>query len=280
MKIRIVSILAVLFAALFCAAPALADDAFVGMTRVTVYNADDAGLPEVTVQACTERLFASEAEARAAAAELLAAGVETARQQAREIWGDAASAWIKVSEETVYAKRVDAPAKSGPVFYRGIVAQGFVFKHQGEQKLVYHAEVTAAFKTYDAAHQGAKALAPVCKKNAHAKIVAQYGVAESDIQMVSVTFDVDITDRDDPNYVPRFRGMVVHGFSFKVNGVAKHVQKAGITPVFAAYNEAMHAARGMAEKNFKEGRAEIMAEYGLPQDAVQLLSVVFDVDLM
>lgn len=278
MNLRAVSAVTILLLAL--AAPAFAADSFAGFARVTVYNTENSALPEITVQSCTERLFAGEAEARAAADDLLAAAERRAREQARAIWGEAKAARIKVSEESVFAKRVAAPAKGEQVFYRGLVAQGFIFKLAGEQKLVYHSEVTAAFKNYDAAYQAAKALAPVCKKNALARIVAQFGVAESAVEMVSVTFDVDLTDRDDPDYVPRYRGMVVHGFSFKVNGEGKYVQKAGVTPVFATYDEAMHGARAMAEKNFKEGRAEIMAQYGLPQDAVQLLSVVFDVDLM
>lgn len=278
MKFRALTIVTVLAlsATLLAGAPASAADLFAGYARVTVGNP---GLPEVAVQVCTERLYADEAAACAAAAELTAGAAERAREQAREIWGVTKDDRIEVSAQVVFAKPA-APAKGEQVFYRGIVAQGFIFQHAGEKKLVYHAEVTAAHKAYDAAYQAAKALAPVCKKNAIAKIVAQYGVAESAVEMVSVTFDVDITDRDDASYVPRFRGMVVHGFSFKVAGADKYVQKAGITPVFSNYNEAMHAARGMAEKNFKEGRAAIMAEYGLPQDAVQLLSVTYDVDLM
>lgn len=280
MTLRNFVIFTILAVTLIAGAPAFAADGFVGINRVTVYNPDNSSMPEITVQSCTGLVFTTEAEARTAADVLLATTREKAQDQAREFWGEIKDEQIKAREEIVFVKPAAAIAKGDVVFYRGLVAQGYVFKYNGESKLVYHSEVTAAFKKYDDAYQAARALAPVCKKNAIAKITSEYGVAASSVEMVSVTFDVDITDRDDANYTPRYRGMVVHGFSFKVGTENKYVQKAGLTKVFNNYNDAMHAARAMAEQNFKQGRAEIMAEYNLAQDDVQLLSVTFDVDLI
>jgi hypothetical protein len=211
---------------------------------------------------------------------MLVSTTEKARKLAAELWGNTKDEQIAVSEQTVFAKPADFTTKGETVFYRGIVAQGFVFKHNGESKLVYHSEVTKAFTKYDEAYQAARALAPVCKKNGMDNIVNQYGASAVDIHMVSVVFDVDLTDRDDPNYVPSFRGMVVHGFSFKHNNEDKYVQKAGVTKVFKTYNEAMQTARAMTETNFKQGKVEIMEEYGVAHDDIHLLSVTFDVDLM
>ncbi|MDD5092283.1 MAG: hypothetical protein PHQ23_15395, partial [Candidatus Wallbacteria bacterium] len=240
-------------------------NSFAGVAQVTVCaDKNLASMPEVTVQQSTDKLYSTQEEADQAARKLLKSATDMAVKQARETWQvQVSSNQIKITEKNTFVRTVQTTSERAEIFYRGIVAQGFMFQYNGESKVVFHSSVTSAFTSYDEAWNAARAMAKSNMDSAKAKISSDFGVPVDQIEMVAVNFDVDITDRDDENYVPQFRGMVVHGFSFEVNGEKKYVQKAGITEVFDNYNDAWHASRAMAKTNFENGKAAVAAEYSV-----------------
>ncbi|MDD2714328.1 MAG: hypothetical protein PHW04_00385 [Candidatus Wallbacteria bacterium] len=263
--------------------PAFAGSSFVGVAQVTVCAEKNGTLPEITVQKCTDKLYATQSEAAAAAAELINAVTQKARQQARSIWGVSTQVTdnqIRISEKNTFARQAPEIKGRETLYYRGIVAQAFMFNFNGDSKVEFYSEVTPAFASYDEAFKTAQAQAKHCMDTSKACIAQKYNVLVDQIEMISVTFDVNLTTRNEANYVPHFRGMVVDGLSFDYQGERKFVQIAGVTEVFDNYNDAWNAARGMAKSNLDRAKAEVSAQYSVTVEKIEFLSVVFDVQLM
>lgn len=266
-----------------CLNAGVSSNSYIGIAQFTLCpEAGQSDLPEITIEKCTQA-FVTEAEARKAAFALLNLNASGISVQASSIWQEITgqeNVSAKVLQQNAFVSTTSVSAVKREYFYRGMVIHGFAFEINGEKVIEQLAMVTKACATYDEAFQAARKLAPVSLSQGKAKLAKKYNIAEDKIDFISVKFDVDLSDRNDENFVPKFRGMVVHGLSFEYNGTKMIVQKSSISPEFDNYNDAFKAAHGMAKNNMENGKTEISAQYGIAKENIDTAIVIFDVQLM